>query len=373
MAQFSLANLRFILDTEDDNDSPASEELMQQLRENLEVLFMLLLDTAIIGAATEDPPDDTTGVLTDGGSPAMFETDEHNGRTLLITSGIAKNTIYTIDDTTTTTLICTDDNLYSAGVRSGDTYKVLYDIKVNTDGHDHDGVNSKVLASSVGQTQLKTSTGSVSSSYVGWAIKTLPGGEYGFYPQIKTSGGASCSAMLGYEFTETSYTTHIALSVPSGTGYAQQRYVTSSGEVHWIFVLRDKITKDIISMWQAPDHPCFGNSGKPKLVEHPFGNYDSAKCEIIVVLPSKEQVKAIRNITIKGENEADKDFLEAIWQVFEIDEKSNPTWPTEKVTVGLPPDWDDAWLSQRPVRPIKKVIPKPDYVLCKSLKLKAGK
>jgi len=82
------------------------------------------------GTATEDPPDDTTGILTD--SNASFTADEHNARTLYITSGTADGNTYTIDDTGTTTLTCTGDNLYDDGVRSGDSYQVFKDTTNNT-------------------------------------------------------------------------------------------------------------------------------------------------------------------------------------------------------------------------------------------------
>ena len=123
----ALSQLRTILATETDYDSPNSEELLEQIRENIEALFMLLLDTGDSGSATSDPPNNTTGVLADTG--AAYDADEHNGRTLLIKSGLAIGNLYTIDDTTATTLVCTGDNLYADGVRSADTYKVMYDLK----------------------------------------------------------------------------------------------------------------------------------------------------------------------------------------------------------------------------------------------------
>jgi len=372
MAQFSLANLRFILDTEDQADAPNAEELLQQLRENLEVLFMLLLDTGISGSATEDPPDDATGVLTDAGSPAPFTADEHNDRTLVITSGTAKNTIYTIDDTTTTTLVCTDDNLYAAGVRSGDTYKILYDLINSTVGHGHNGTDSSTLIGVVGQAQLKTTIGTLN----GLGNMTLPGGEYGFYPQIAGFSGVQPlvdEARIALARNCPTYVTSLYIAGSSGNCYASQRYVQASGEVHWVFVLRDKITKEIISMWQAPDHPCMGNGGKPLLVPHPFGDYDKIKHEIIVINPTEKELVEMRAKQSQPEDTPDKDLLDIIREDYDIDEISEPKWPTKKVTVGLPPDWDKAWLAQKPVTPIKKVIPKPDYILCKSLKLKNGK
>ena len=138
MAQFTLANFnRFILDTEDDANSPLSEELMTQLRENLVGLLILMLDTGVSGTATGV----SGAVLTDTGDCGGIT----NGWTLLITSGAAKGNIYTIDAHDSNSITCTGDDLEADGVAATHTWKALYDCKVNADGHDHDGVNSKVV------------------------------------------------------------------------------------------------------------------------------------------------------------------------------------------------------------------------------------
>jgi len=154
-----LSQLRTILDTETDGESPLSQALMDQIRENIESLFMILLDTGVSGTATSDPPDDTTGYFYD--TAGGWSDHDHDGHTLLITSGSAKGNMYTIDDTDDANdrLVCTGDNLYADGVRSGDSYKILYDIKANTDGHNHDGVNSPSVV-------LPDGTVSVWSDYV---------------------------------------------------------------------------------------------------------------------------------------------------------------------------------------------------------------
>ena len=104
-------------------------------------------------------------------------------------------------------------------------------------------------------------------------VFTLPGGEYGFFPQFKRAGA---------------------------TGYLQQRYVTASGKDHWIFLLIAKISFEelkldgsktgikfekgqIMSSWQAPDHPSYGNGGDELELAHPFGDYDKSKQELVVV------------------------------------------------------------------------------------------
>lgn len=88
----------------------------------------------------------------------------------------------------------------------------------------------------VSQSDLNTSLGSVSTtSTVGVAL-TLPGGVYGFYPQIRSnlSGIGSQGQHQFYIqqsslYTSTTFTTNIFAIAGSGsTALTQQRYVTSS-------------------------------------------------------------------------------------------------------------------------------------------------
>ncbi|MBU2551933.1 MAG: hypothetical protein KKB20_26220 [Proteobacteria bacterium] len=81
-------------------------------------------ETSLVAStATSDPPNDTTGVFTDSGVTMVV--DEHIGRWLVILSGTASGRIWKITDNTVTTLTCSGINLYAAGVRSGDSYKVV--------------------------------------------------------------------------------------------------------------------------------------------------------------------------------------------------------------------------------------------------------
>ena len=124
-------------------------------------------------------------------------------------------------------------------------------------------------------------------------------------------------------------------------------------------------------MSQSPDHPCFGNGGKPLLVSHPFGSYDPETQEIVVINPTEEELEEMMAKCVKGEDEPDKDLLEIIMEEYEIDEDSTPKWTDKEVTVGLPKTKD--WKRERdgtPVIPIKKKIPKPDYIKVKSLRRK---
>jgi len=241
------------------------------------------------------------------------------------------------------------------------------------------GVSSAGVVPYISQGNLKSTVGSVNSgTSASYVKRTLPGGEYGFYPQIKVVNFGTLAdvhiSATGAGVNTTVYVTNIDLKTSGGHNlYVRQRYITASGEVFWIFLLRDKITKKVYSGWQGPDHPCMGNSGKPLLVQHPFPGYDSDRCEIVVINPTKGELAEMRLKTVQQEGKADKDLLEVILEDYEIDEDSRPKWPDKEVTIGLPPKWDDAWHTGKAVEPIKKVIPKPDYILCRKLKLKNRK
>ena len=93
---------------------------------------------------------------------------------------------------------------------------------------------SGVLTNCTGLPQggLKTTTGDVSvSAGTGSANVTLPGGGYGFYPQIFTDVGvSSMDAKIGNTFTGTGATTniHLTTNAPSGNSNARQRYIQAS-------------------------------------------------------------------------------------------------------------------------------------------------
>ena len=133
----ALSALRMVLDSETDADSPDNETTFAAIRVAIESLFMILLGTGFSGTVTGI----STATITHTGDAQGADT--HNGRTTLMTSGAMKGSFYTIDDTENQTLIHTDDDLEGAGVAIDDTFVVLFDIKVNLDGHDHDAINSK--------------------------------------------------------------------------------------------------------------------------------------------------------------------------------------------------------------------------------------
>ena len=229
---------------------------------------------------------------------------------------------------------------------------------------------AKIKDANVTLAKLKTSTQTQSFDITTLSNThkfSLTGGQYCFRPTVK---GETVNVSLWEQYAlTTAYDTVVVLKNNDVSfdrfGYVLHRYVTSSGEVHWIFILRDKVTKKIIGISSCDDHPCFGNSQDPDLQPHPFlHSYDSAKHEIIVINPSKKEVAEMHKRT-----SANKCIVEVIAEDYDIDETIEPDWPAEEVTVGIPKEWEETPIGGK-IKPIKKVIPKPSYIKTASLKLK---
>lgn len=166
--------------------------------------------------------------------------------------------------------------------------------------HDHDDVNSKAVVgvadAAISQAKLSTTTGEVSTTVNAFVSLTLPGGSYGFYPQIKMLNTATGYDVRFIEGTSesgwTSYVTNIALkSNPSNNDiYAQQRYIQASppymlGDTEWghfLFLLRRLGTGEVVSTYQAEDPPWAYNGllylpkdhvDRIAEVPHPFADY----------------------------------------------------------------------------------------------------
>ena len=164
--------------------------------------------------------------------------------------------------------------------------------------HDHDDVNSKAVASvadaAISQAKLKTVlTGEVYSN-PGPSNLTLPGGTYGFYPQVKANAAANNVGRIGAGIINTTYATIINLDSGGGGGgekmYAQQRYVSASPPHmlgartwgHFLFLLRHIGTGIVAAGYHAADPPWEYN-GKVWLpkghvdriaeIPHPFADY----------------------------------------------------------------------------------------------------
>lgn len=224
-------------------------------------------------------------------------------------------------------------------------------------GHTHDqggtdqGGPVVPAAASVSQSKLKTTTGEVSTTATAFTNLTLPGGTYGFYPQVRATGGTSylLAAIAGVDVTTGSYVTNISLKVSAGSGsvYAQQRYVQASPPYkigdkvwgHFLFLLRDIATGTVKASYEAEDPPWAYNGavwlpkddpGRLAEVPHPFADYwqkDPAidGLEIVLVDLTMLDVKKVKLdnaktgkglledipalITGKGKQKAHTDYL----------------------------------------------------------------
>ena len=188
-------------------------------------------------------------------------------------------------------------NVDSAAINGG-TGSALVDGNNADSLHVH--AQAGISASAIGQGEVKSTTGTVNSVSTTGTSLTLPGGEYGFYPQIKyvTGGGGttgfwgrSTSPNEAARTTSGSFLTQIMLHVDTdGTTTAQQRYFQASppykiGNIEWghfLFLLRNVSTDEIISSYEAEDPPWAYNGppnnkkdsrGRIQAVPHPFADY----------------------------------------------------------------------------------------------------
>jgi len=133
---------------------------------------------------------------------------------------------------------------------------------------------AKIADAAVGQAQLITSSGNVSTSSTVGVILTLPGGAYGFYPELKADSiSTSAAATIGGDKANpqlwgTTYTNYIVLTCGTiGTAFARQRYVNAcppydlgDGEIgQFIFALIDNGTGNIEATYSAPEAPWHHN------------------------------------------------------------------------------------------------------------------
>lgn len=254
------------------------------------------------------------------------------------------------------------------------------DMKVDFRQADATVYNETLRAAAVSQAKLKTSqsTAQFSTGLAGdqSANRILPGGEYGFAHQLQVAFTAGAVLPTGgWEFPDKQIppygpTQLIKLVTYKATGAGTVtvdewvRYVTSSGEIYWMFFLRLKDTGYLTGGWECPDHVCFGNGGDPEKLQHPFPDFDPEKHDIIVIQGPQDATgkypKWVRDI--KAEHKASgRSILTIAREDYDIVTDTPPAWDERPVTVGL--DDDDVYPGKEGVRIIKKSVTKPDWML----------
>ncbi len=216
----------------------------------------------------------------------------------------------------------------------------------------------KMANSAVSQLVLKTDFGTVSTTSESGENLTLPGGEYGFYPQVMwtktagTYGTITAQIASAVQPAMDTYVTNIFLvaNIVNGgntTAVALQRYITSSGHDPWIFLKVEKGTNRIISAYEAPDHPCANQRDATELVvKHPFNTYDPDAEDILVV--DNEVLDTILPLTAK------KNLLKFITQNCIVDDAVRPEYTSrEIVKINENPD--------EPIGEVLKEMPVPEW------------
>jgi len=211
---------------------------------------------------------------------------------------------------------------------------------------------SQMRDSAIGQAECKTTTGEVSTSTSGLFV--LPGGEYGFYPQVKnTSVGGDCRAQISSGPVTTSYVAYIYLAVLTfGTAYAQQRYFQASppydlgdGEIPlFLFCKINKSTGLVESIYSAPEAPWHYNGptktnpdfyikGKPfKRARSSFNkkNFDKEK----IIVSDIEITQDIKNADMNLTPHPFLDLDPAIHAVALIDPVADMVWKMREAFEG---------------------------------------
>ena len=280
----AISALRMVLNTETDADSPDNETTFAAIRVAIESLFMILLGTGFDGTVSGI----STTTITHADAAQVV--DAHNGRTTLMTSGACKGNFYTIDDGAAQTLIHTGDDLEADGVAIGDTFVVLFDIKTNLDGHDHDTINAKGIVlgndtvdsqhyvadsidtehyapASVDYNAIKWAGGSLVSTALTTSYTQITMQDYCCFPNIGTDLSAYFVVHPYGTIAATNYTGRFTIYNQDGStrNYSVWwRYHTASDEP-FIYAIRDKATGSILTTWMCDDPPpgYWGLDSKP--------------------------------------------------------------------------------------------------------------
>jgi len=253
------------------------------------------------------------------------------------------------------------------------------------------GINgAKIASSAISQAKLKTATGEVSDTS-GKQVLILPGGEYGFYPRVKGTNKSIVTFAGGNDYTSSLPSSYKPIIQSKyATFYASQRYITSSGKDHWIFLLvakKDILDKkgnlrrkkgSLIASYQAPDHPATNNGADLTAIPHPFGSYDPEKHEIVIV-DNGILYEAKKRITRK------RGLLEVINEDFIIDDWQRPKFePREIILIDefgdlegeeikrmKTPQWAKIMIQPEEISLKRKIVEQlPDFILYKKMRLK---
>lgn len=231
--------------------------------------------------------------------------DTSNSDALSYDDALAISSLFSLADNSVTQAKMADDAIGLAELDAGTADRLLgfdgsgdpSEITIGT-GLTLSAASLSVSSLSVSQGDLNTSTGAVSTNSITAVNLTLPGGTYGFWPQLKTSSASrriqadlSSNSTSPY-LASTTYVSNIALATPAGsdgTVYAQQRYVASSppfdmgdGEVGGFIFAMINSAGAVVSSYAA-DVPPWAYNGPTDIQ----GKYDPVRKKKFQLVPRK--------------------------------------------------------------------------------------
>ena len=262
-----------------------------------------------------------------------------------------------------------DPAVGTAGLRTlgtGATAALAGNADLNGTAHTGDVTGTTALtigAAKITQSKLKTTTHEQSTAGADWTGKTLTYADYGFSCRIKRVGGSAVYFKRSDEanptyFSSTSYVGEwVWLKALGNTAYVIYRYVTSSGEVFWVWLLRDKETGEITDADCCSDH-CGWGLDDPNDRPHPFTNYDPEKHEILLFNPTAAELTEILAKKTKK-----RSVLQIVLEDYEPEETTKRAWPSIPVTFDIEDDnWEETLFTGKEVSIKQAVIKKVPYV-----------
>ena len=221
-------DFRWILPTETDSESPLSEELMSQYRENVETSVLGTIGTGKRAIITDNGTgSDVLTLVKSSPADPNWIAGELIGLVLTITSGLGIGLAYTI--TANTALVGTGSSLItvagadfeSDGILIGDT--ILITFVITDHGHTHNGIDSMPLnVRTMFSSQVSGITTNIDGAYS--TIHTV------YY--IYTQG----TSVLAYNFQGRATITrsiNAVLRLPSQTAWKKDGTTTTIANSHY--------------------------------------------------------------------------------------------------------------------------------------------
>ncbi|MFH2232093.1 MAG: hypothetical protein ABII13_02900 [Patescibacteria group bacterium] len=228
-------------------------------------------------------------------------------------------------------------------------------------------VQGNIFDGAVCQSKLETDTEELSFDIAAGATHVFQFSDvagYFFFPQTAFEsnvdsgwyahyGGDGVDGHTSYQSFVTLYQLNSALG--DRYGFVKARYVTASGNIGWLFLLKEKGNDRVKGSYFSFDHPCWGRGGDPGEIPHPFmRDYVEQNHEIFCIILTRNEHKMIENENKK------LSFLQNVNKNYIINVVKQTKWPSGKIPIALDSEG----------KHIEKKIKKPDYVIMASLKKK---